>query len=560
MQFFLDAAARRRRRREIGMARPLLPLDDAAVTAVVMKTNDKNNSNIQRRSRSATTALTSLTTPLTTETLTTTTISANTAKTCINNNTIDMPKTEKISLRLTTASPSKLPSPIKNQPIITPVANTITKPKTVPTLKPTEAVVDVLQKLNNEIKSIDLISKAPKPITSNKEFEEKFNKLILECDKKIESLTPIRDLTPQQQQQLQLQKQQQQTSTTMASTSTASNDSGLSATVLAPTSTTTTLVIDAPKVSHETPNEMLVALKDNISMPSTIISPVKLQRKSSVESSLSANPTSLAHPQNHIVSILKKKDPNESSSSSNSSPVTFSSSVVDTPTRTSARQGILKKRSSLDESRYSRSQSPDERGILVKNHRRNSLEEIQHSHGILKQSSYESVTIPSNTDIPHGILKKKETPTQLDHLKHVSIVEAVNIAAAELNNGFSSGNVGVGGTGNSSGSTPRPILKKKYSTDADEMIRPILKSSRKSSREESLASDCDGEGGIRPILKSHSPSRKYSQSEEEAIAHDKSMRRKRSKSLEISGVSVTERIRNMEQKLLNCGTVSKDFW
>lgn len=519
------------------MARPLLPADDLAASAIVMKANDKNNSNIQRRSRSATTKLSSVSPPLTS--------SVTSSVTCVNNNKIDLPKLEKISLRQLTASPSKKSSPNETQPIA-PVV-TIT-PKLIPTTKQSEAVVDVLQKLNNEIKSIDLISKAPKPITSNKEFEEKFNKLILECDKKIESLTPIRDLTPQQQQQ------QSITSTTP----TAMSDSGASTTFSSLTSNATTSSTIVPKVSNETSNEILVGLKDNISMPSTIISPVKLQRKSSVESTFSNHSM---YPQNHIVSILKKKDPNESSSSSNSSPVTFSSSVVDTPTRTSARQGILKKRSSLDESRFSRSQSPDERGILVKNHRRNSLEEIQHSHGILKQSSYESVTLPSNPDIPHGILKKKETPTPLDQPKHVSIVEAVSIAAAELNNGCGSGSVGgVGVCGSSSSaSTPRPILKKKYSSDADEMIRPILKSSRKSSREESLASDCDGEG-IRPILKSHSPSRKYSQTDEDAIANEKSMRRRRSKSLEISGVSVTERIRNMEQKLLNCGTVPKDFW
>ena len=184
-----------------------------------------------------------------------------------------------------------------------------------------------------------------------------------------------------------------------------------------------------------------------------------LRRKSSEEASAT----------NHIVSILKKKDHNESSSaSSNASPVTFSSSVVDTPTRSSTKQGILKKRSSLDESRYSRSHSPDERSILVRTPRRNSLEEIQHI-GILKQRrSYDSKADSSTPTEPHSILKKKETstPSEVVLAKHVSISEAVILAAAELCKDA------MGSDGEHdirpilkqdtpTISTPRPILKKK---------------------------------------------------------------------------------------------------
>lgn len=228
-------------------------------------------------------------------------------------------------------------------------------------------------------------------------------------------------------------------------------------------------------------------------------------RRKSSEENTTAN--------NHIVSILKKKDHNESSSaSSNASPVTFSSSVVDTPTRSASKQGILKKRSSLDESRYSRSHSPDERSILVRTPRRNSLEEIQHI-GILKQRSYDAKSdnqMP--TSEPHGILKKKETSTPSDagYPKHVSISEAVILAAAELCKDaiVSDGEHEIRPIlkqDTPTISTPRPILKKKYSSDTEE-IRPILKSSRKSSREES---DVDTDS-CRSILRNESPAKRRS--------------------------------------------------
>lgn len=287
-------------------------------------------------------------------------------------------------------------------------------------------------------------------------------------------------------------------------------------------------------------------------------SAVNMRRKSSEES----NP-----PNNNIVSILKKKDhhhsqyhANESSSPScNASPVTFSSSVVDTPTRSGSagRQGILKKRSSLDESRWSRSHSPDERSILVRTPRRNSLEEIQQHIGILKQqrsfeqrldedgfsgsgiaggstsgggsSSVGAATVGGTAAganaaaEPHSILKKRSShqntlsggsssnlgpmPSSSEggYTKHVSISEAVILAAAELyKDGAGALHCGTSTAGSQSDggedfveirpilkpdtqnvSTPRPILKKKYS-DAAEEIRPILKGSRKSSRDETL--------------------------------------------------------------------------
>lgn len=230
---------------------------------------------------------------------------------------------------------------------------------------------------------------------------------------------------------------------------------------------------------------------------------------------------SFMQPSNQIVSILKRKDSAGTGSSGggngNQSPslVTFSPNVKDVEARSAHRQGILKKRSSLDESsRRYRSHSPSsassesEKGCMRKSYRRrNSCEEIHH-HGILKQKSYEStgyssssgVNTPNSTSSSgvQGILKKPSL-TPSDHsneqvTKHVSISEAVILAAAELckdmvidesyghepyikpilkldNNDHHSLEI-----------RPKPILKKNHSSENEE-IRSILKS-RKSSREE----------------------------------------------------------------------------
>jgi hypothetical protein len=234
------------------------------------------------------------------------------------------------------------------------------------------------------------------------------------------------------------------------------------------------------------------------------------------------NPSFMQQPSNQIVSILKRKDSAGTGSTGggngNQSPslVTFSPNVKDvdaSSTRSAHRQGILKKRSSLDESsRRYRSHSPSsassesEKGCMRKScRRRNSCEEIHH-HGILKQKSYEStgyssssgVNTPNSTSSTgvQGILKKPSL-TPSDHssdqvTKHVSISEAVILAAAELckdmvidesygpyikpilkldNNDHHSLEM-----------KPKPILKKNHSSENEE-IRSILKS-RKSSREE----------------------------------------------------------------------------
>lgn len=175
-----------------------------------------------------------------------------------------------------------------------------------------------------------------------------------------------------------------------------------------------------------------------------------LSRGATAISRRKSEESSIVQPSNQIVSILKRKD---SSTSSNASLVTFSPNVIDIePTssrRTAHRQGILKKRSSLDESlRYSRSHSPSsassesEKGCLVmrSNRRRNSSEEINH-HGILKQKSYDSSgggsaagyssgiggssggynTPNSSSSGVQGILKKPSDHSHDHPTKHVSV-------------------------------------------------------------------------------------------------------------------------------------------
>ncbi|XP_063701804.1 uncharacterized protein LOC134831897 isoform X2 [Culicoides brevitarsis] len=284
---------------------------------------------------------------------------------------------------------------------------------------------------------------------------------------------------------------------------------------------------------------------------------------------------------NHIVSILKRKDLESSSNASNNaSPVTFSPSVVDTPVRNTKKQGILKKRSSLDESRYSRSHSPDDRSILVKHNRRNSLEE---THGILKQPSFESKDESCHSS--HGILKKKESITPSGEPKHVSISQAVILAAAEIckdivNTGLDDGSYEIRPilkqdsqihTPSNGTPHPKPILKKKSFSEGEELsrcsnddtcIRPILKTSRKSSRDEGN-SDTDNESvsGKRSILKTDSPAKRRSFGD----PFDSNIIMHRSKSLENSDskpevqassdrvalplISVQERIKSMEQFL-----------
>lgn len=251
------------------------------------------------------------------------------------------------------------------------------------------------------------------------------------------------------------------------------------------------------------------------------------------------------------VSILKRKvsqDEHKSEGASSSTPpVTFSPNVVE-PTITNRKQGILKKRRSLDESQVMRHRScspdvankaPDSRSIL-KNQRRSSLEELtrtqspeHHLHGILKRKTSRTEDDDHSLNSPQGILKRRSGASSAgstSNTPHVSITTAVILAAAEgaemvLENesvkpclkkkSFSEEN---SGNENFNSETPKPILKKKSSTDTDECEdrpkKPILKISRNSLERENDSNlesrpfssikhglTADNEYDVKPILK-----------------------------------------------------------
>lgn len=220
------------------------------------------------------------------------------------------------------------------------------------------------------------------------------------------------------------------------------------------------------------------------------------------------------------VSILKHKvvenetGQSSSNTSHNTLPVTFSPSVIEPIHK---RHGILKKRSSLDESEIlrRRSCSPDvtfndsysEFRPILKNQRRSSLDEIikrdqspdpQPTSILKRKSSREDDREDGQigSPEPQGILKRKST----NNARSNSVIHHVTIAT-DLTNGvetFEGSEVRPilkkkhsreESSGNDPPSLePRPILKKKSSTESDEHDdkpkKTILKCSRKSPQDE----------------------------------------------------------------------------
>ncbi|CAH0761341.1 unnamed protein product [Diatraea saccharalis] len=242
------------------------------------------------------------------------------------------------------------------------------------------------------------------------------------------------------------------------------------------------------------------------------------------------------------VSILKRKSVHEDNVLSNASnhaiaspPVTFSPSVIEPRSCRSdrQRQGILKKRRSLDESQVARRRScspevsfADDGSIdsnkpILKN-RRSSLEDVIRNRspdgqiqGILKrkmsrEEDYTNEDISNGSPEPHSILKRKSNSSSSSSTtsSHVSIAQAVLLAAAggaEIvdddkdivrpilkKKSFSEERPCLDIMPSD---TPKPILKKK-STDHDDHDfdlpkKPILKSSKKLSGDEGHASSFD---------------------------------------------------------------------
>lgn len=214
------------------------------------------------------------------------------------------------------------------------------------------------------------------------------------------------------------------------------------------------------------------------------------------------------------VSILKRKINDElkyegsTASSAHTPPVTFSPSVVE-PTTTNRKQGILKKRRSLDESQVlrHRSCSPDvangksDSKSILKPQRRSSLEEIIRSkspdpniQGILKRRTSRNEEDQDSLNSPQGILKRRSGASSAGSTTsspHISIATAVILAAA-----------GGAEIVLDSPETVKPILKKKSFSDehplemgSTEGLKPILK------KKSSTDTDDSEERPKRPILK-----------------------------------------------------------
>lgn len=340
------------------------------------------------------------------------------------------------------------------------------------------------------------------------------------------------------------------------------------------------------------------AHSESSTKPSSILKKKSIEDVSTETHLLHASMPSSSVP----VSILKRKvSQDETKTESTIPPVTFSPSVVD-PASTNRRQGILKKRRSLDESQVlrHRSCSPDvavaerDSRSILKNQRRSSLENIcrtrspdYHLQSILKRKpSRNDEDADHSLNSPQGILKRRSGASSAGSsstTSHVSITTAVILAAADgaemvldpsidavkpilKKKSFSDEHPYEGVIYEH----PKPILKKKSSTDTDDSEerpkRPILKTTRNVLENVDKhgfqhSSDSSSEREVRPILKQSSkedaaPRHKLTFSADQNlrssdVATDSVVRRRRPNTIctDFNGTHVVAREKEVDSEL-----------
>ena len=266
---------------------------------------------------------------------------------------------------------------------------------------------------------------------------------------------------------------------------------------------------ESPKFDDLKPNRK-AKVENNYVKPSSILKNKTTQSISKIENKQKEK--------GKPVSILKRKSfsLDDETHSNSPPPVTFSPSAIKKDCSDSKKQGILKKRRSLDESEVLRKRSnssdanlTDFKSIL-KNQRRSSMEELRRRsrspeagipQGILKrkcskEEEFEDVTTNVGLFVePQGILKKKLNPIVNSFQPHVKISDNVILAATE----------GISDIQLTSDNV-RPILKKKSSSEehstSDLSLAELPKSILK--KKSSLEGEDGEEKPKKPILKTSS--------------------------------------------------------
>ncbi|XP_073977408.1 uncharacterized protein isoform X4 [Rhodnius prolixus] len=251
-----------------------------------------------------------------------------------------------------------------------------------------------------------------------------------------------------------------------------------------------------------------VRLSSLLVSKSTPSSPAKhpsILKKSSLDEPISAHPPT-------PVSILKRKTSQDEANTRCSSPVRFSSDVIEKKSN----RGILKKHRSLDDPQVGLLNAaldtyfgPDQDSLNCGEDTRSILKPSPSTtpppHQPLppqRRCSLEEVVRRTLSPEPQGILKRKASREEVDQHHQHEITPPQPPPGILKKKSFSCDE-----TASEMLDSPRPILKKKSSSEEEEHhVKPILKTtSRKSIEEEGSLCKRSNEETIKPILK-HSTS------------------------------------------------------